>query len=193
MMDWNNEQQKRFDDLRRRELVGMLTADEQAKLAEMTTLLEEEEAQYLGPAVARMELEQAVMQQNLQKLQADNEELAKLLHQQEQLEAALQSLHVGISPTLDHVPERFHADLQSLDQMSDNILWQIARTDLPDDKARLYESLLEKNQNEPLRQAEQEALDTLREEADVLMMRRAYAHILLKWHQIPAPAELIAL
>lgn len=85
MMDWNDEQKKRFNDLRRRELKGKLNAAEQAELAEITTFLEQEEDRYLGPAISRMELEQAVMLERLQKLQVDNEELAKLVHQQEQL------------------------------------------------------------------------------------------------------------
>ena len=85
MMDWNDEQQARFDDLRRRELAGTLTADEQAELAEIMAILEADEARYLGPVIARMKMEQATMQERLQKLQSDNEELAKLLHQQEQL------------------------------------------------------------------------------------------------------------
>jgi hypothetical protein len=45
-------------------------------------------------------------------------------------------------PSLDHVPVRFSADLLTLDQMSDDVLRSIAQTDLPDDKAALYESLL---------------------------------------------------
>ena len=85
MMDWNDEQQKRFNDLRRRELKGKLNTAEQTELAEIIAFLEEEEARYLGPAVARMEKEQTVMMERLQKLQTDNEELAKLVHQQEQL------------------------------------------------------------------------------------------------------------
>lgn len=105
---------------------------------------------------------------------------------------ALQSLRAGMPPALDQVPERFRADLQALDQMSDDLLRKIAQADLPDDKAALYESLLEKNQNEALSQAERETLDTLREEADLLMLRRAYAYTLLKWcgYRIPSLTEL---
>lgn len=84
-MNWNDKQQTRFDELRQRELTGVLTRDEQTELVEMAALIEQEEARYLGPAIARMELEQTAMRERLQKLQADNEELAKLLHQQEQL------------------------------------------------------------------------------------------------------------
>ena len=101
---------------------------------------------------------------------------------------ALQSLRAGMPPTLDQVPERFRTDLQELDQMSTEMLRQIAQADLPDEKVALYESLLEKNQNDELRQAEREALETLREESDLLMLRRAYAYTLLKWRGYPIPA-----
>ena len=106
-------------------------------------------------------------------------------------EIALQSLRAGMPPTLDHVPTRFHADLEELDQMIGEMLWQIAQADLTDEKAALYESLLEKNQNDTLNQAERETLATLREESDLLMLRRAYAYTLLKWrgHRIPTLSE----
>jgi hypothetical protein len=109
-------------------------------------------------------------------------------------EVALQSLRAGMPPSLNHVPQRFHTDLQALDQMSDGMLQQIAHADLPNDKAALYESLLEKNGRASLNQEEQATLNRLREEADLLMLRRAYAYTLLKWrgHRIPSLAELNA-
>ncbi len=93
----------------------------------------------------------------------------------------IQSLRVGLPPNLDRIPQRFQADLRALDQLSDEMLWQIARSDLNDDKAALYETLLEKNQQGKLEQKDQARLDTLREEADLLMLRRSYAYALLKW------------
>ena len=85
VMDWSNAQQTRFDELRKRELSDVLTAKDKIELAEIVTSLEQEEARYLGPAVVRMEAEQAAMREQLQAMQDDNEELAKLFHQQEQL------------------------------------------------------------------------------------------------------------
>ena len=107
----------------------------------------------------------------------------------------LQSIRIGLPPSLDRVPERFRADLQALDRVSDEMLWRIARSDLDDDKATLYETLLEKNQRGELGREDQARLDTLREEADLLMLRRSYAYALLKWrgHRIPTLGELQAL
>lgn len=107
---------------------------------------------------------------------------------------ALQSLRVGMPPDVKHIPARFLPDLESLDMMDDTVLWQVARTELADDKAVLYEDLLDKNRRDELAQGEQESLEMLREEADMLMLRRAYAYALLKWrgHRIPPVAEMLS-
>ncbi len=107
-------------------------------------------------------------------------------------DVVLQSISAGLPPSLDRVPERFQADLRALGRLSDEILWQITRSDIDDDKAALYESLLEQNQRGELGKADRTRLDTLREEADLLMLRRSFAYALLKWrgHPIPTLGEL---
>jgi hypothetical protein len=106
---------------------------------------------------------------------------------------ALRSLQVGLPPSVEHIPLRFRADLQALHRLSDEVLWQVARADLPEDKAALYEDLLEKNQCADLSAAEQETLACLREEADALMLRRTYAYALLKWRgqRVPTLDEIV--
>jgi septal ring factor EnvC (AmiA/AmiB activator) len=86
-MNWTTEQQALFDELRARELAGTLTTEEQARLAELTAILEAEEARYLAPVTARMRAEQAALREQLETLQTENEALARLLNQQEQLVA----------------------------------------------------------------------------------------------------------
>jgi hypothetical protein len=107
-------------------------------------------------------------------------------------DVVLQSIRAGLPPSLDRVPERFRADLRALGQLSDEMLWQIAHSDIDDDKAALYESLLERNQRGELDEADRVKLDTLREESDMLMLRRSFAYALLKWrgHRIPTLGEL---
>ena len=118
-------------------------------------------------------------------------EVAEASHQSLN-DVVLQSIQTGLPPSLEHVPDRFRADLIALNQLSDDVLWDVAALDLADDKAALYEELLLKNQQGPLEENEQALLDTLREEADVLMLRRAYAYALLKWrgHRIPTVADM---
>jgi hypothetical protein len=107
-------------------------------------------------------------------------------------QVALQSIRVGLPPSLERVPEQFRADLRTLHGLSDELLWRVARSELENDKVTLYETLLEKNQRGVLSEADQTRLDTLRREADLLMLRRSYAYALLKWrgHRIPTLAEL---
>ena len=96
-------------------------------------------------------------------------------------DVAIQSLRMGLPPSLEQVPARFQADLQVLAQMDNEMLSRMMAIELSDEKAELYESLLAQNQQAELNEAKQERLDTLREEADLLMLRRAYAAALLKW------------
>lgn len=84
-MDWNDDKQARFDELRIRELHSTLNVTERTELADMLATLETSEAVYLDTTIARMEEEQKFLKERLQKVQSDNEELAKLLTQQEQL------------------------------------------------------------------------------------------------------------
>lgn len=107
--------------------------------------------------------------------------------QQSLAEVIIQSLHTGLPPSLDHIPDRFQADLKALNQFDDRLLQVAAKQDLSVDKATLYKDLLLKNQIDNLNTEEQAQLDTLRDEADLLMFRRAYATALLKWRGQPAP------
>jgi hypothetical protein len=102
-------------------------------------------------------------------------------------EVVMQTIRAGMPPSLELVPARFRADLEALDQMSDEMLWQIGRADLDQTKVVLYQTLLRKNQRDELTNEEQDTLTALREEADLLMLRRAYAFALLNWrgHRIP--------
>lgn len=86
-MNWTAEQQALFDGLRARELAGTLTSEEQARLDELTAMLEAEEARYLAPVVAQMRVNQAALRERLEVLQTENEALARLANQQEQLVA----------------------------------------------------------------------------------------------------------
>ncbi len=112
--------------------------------------------------------------------------------QQSLEQVALQSIRAGLPPSMEHVPEQFRADLRTLHGLSDELLWRVTRSELESAKVTLYETLLEKNQRGALSEADQSQLNTLRQEADLLTLRRSYAYALLKWrgHRIPTLAEL---
>jgi len=86
-MSWNAERQARLDQLRTREQAGLLAASEQTELGELIAALEADEARLLAPALTHLRAEQAMLRERLSALQNENEELAHLLSQQEQLAA----------------------------------------------------------------------------------------------------------
>ncbi len=107
----------------------------------------------------------------------------------------LQSIRVGLPPSLERVLECFRDDLRTLNRLSDDVLWRVARSEIEEDKAVLYEALLEQNSRGELDEAGRARLAALRDEADLLMFRRSFAYGLLKWrgHRIPDLGELQSL
>ena len=86
-MSWTKDSQARLDHLRKKELAGALTDAEQTELADRMAQVEAEEAQALGPAMNRLRAEVAKTERELSALQEQNEELARLLAQQQSLAA----------------------------------------------------------------------------------------------------------
>jgi hypothetical protein len=84
-MVWDAETQRRFDSLRERQLNGELSAAEQHELDALLAALDAEEANYLTPAIARIDQELHQAEAQLAALQIRNEELAALARQHEQL------------------------------------------------------------------------------------------------------------
>lgn len=82
--------------------------------------------------------------------------------------------------SIDHVPERWRADLQQMQGMNDEMLWRIARTEWPMERVELYDNLVEASQQRALSATEQQQLDILHEEADLLLIHRSYAWLLLQ-------------
>ncbi|MEZ4733485.1 MAG: hypothetical protein R3E79_40835 [Caldilineaceae bacterium] len=102
-------------------------------------------------------------------------------------EVAERTLTRALPPSIDHVPERWRADLQQMQSMSDEMLWRIARTEWPVERIELYDTLVEAGQQRTLLPAEQQQLDVLHEEADLLLIHRSYAWLLLqaRGHKTP--------
>jgi GTPase SAR1 family protein len=87
MMEWDEWMATRFDTLRLKEINGDLTPQEQAELNQLIQNLEAEEAQMLAAFFEHKQKEQKVLREKLEGMQQENEELAKLISQQEQLAA----------------------------------------------------------------------------------------------------------
>jgi hypothetical protein len=86
-MSWTKETQARLDDFREKELAGALAAAEQPELVALMALVEAEEAQSLAPATTRLRDDVEELVREVHGVEIRNEELARLLAQQQQLAA----------------------------------------------------------------------------------------------------------
>lgn len=104
-------------------------------------------------------------------------------------EIILHALQVGSPPQWDDVPEEFQADLAALDKLDENTLWQIANSRQTATEMERYNTLLDRNSNGMLTEAERLELIALRQSADLFMLRKAQAAVLLRWrgHRVPTP------
>ncbi len=113
------------------------------------------------------------------------ERTAKGLKQPVQ-QALMKIVEAGL-PSLAKVPPEHQPELEAMEAMSDEELWEIARSEMATAQQDRLDHLLQKNQAEGLSKAEQKELDWLHAEANRLMLQKSYAHVLLKWrgHQVP--------
>jgi len=90
------------------------------------------------------------------------------------------------------VPGEFEAELKTLETLDDDALWEVLKSKVPPTTQRSLHQLLDKNQAGPLTAREVETLEALQGEADLVMLRKAHAALLLKWrgHRIPTRDEL---
>ncbi|HBL11197.1 MAG TPA: hypothetical protein DD379_07285 [Cyanobacteria bacterium UBA11162] len=109
--------------------------------------------------------------------------------QQPLQEVILHALQVGSPPEWDDVPEEFQADLAALDKLDDNTLWQIVRSCKTEKDMERYNILLEANSSGTLTDTERLELVKLRHDADLFMLKKAQAAVLLRWrgHHLPTP------
>ncbi|MBV7334739.1 hypothetical protein KFU94_42170 [Chloroflexi bacterium TSY] len=102
-------------------------------------------------------------------------------------EVILHTLKVGSPPVWDDVPAEYQTELAMMDRLEDNALWQIARSYKQHDEMERYDDLLARNQDGLLSTDEQIELQSLRQEAELFMLRKAHAAALLTWrgHTVP--------
>ena len=103
------------------------------------------------------------------------------------------SLAASIPPLPDTLSDEIRDDLLALEGLADDELWQVARSMVSPEHQEELSLLLEKNKA-AITEAEKARLSELQTQADRLMLRKAYAYVLLKWrgHRLPTLAELEA-
>jgi hypothetical protein len=103
-----------------------------------------------------------------------------------------ETLQSSLPPLLEDVPAVFREKLAELELLSNEELWQQVHAKFDPASGARYDALLAANAAGSLAPQEQEELRQLRADADLLMFRKAYAAVLLKWRgeHVPTLAEL---
>jgi hypothetical protein len=107
-------------------------------------------------------------------------------------EFLVERLMEAVPPLADDLPSPLYEELEALEQLDNDTLWQVARSRLSPALQRQYSRLLTKNSQGTITAQEQETLRTLGEQARLLTLKTAHAYMLLKWrgHRVPSPEEL---
>jgi hypothetical protein len=98
-----------------------------------------------------------------------------------------QSITGNLPPKVTTAPLDVQPDLLQMQSASVAHLRQIAESQVAPAQAARHLELLEKQQQQQLTPAERSELAELRTQADRLMVRKAYAWALLRWHGAPLP------
>ena len=86
----------------------------------------------------------------------------------------------SLSIPLPALPPEEQAELDALHQLSDDVLWTIAREQMPDDVQTRAHTLMDKNSRGTTTDDEHAELEKLVERADRLMLRKAEASAILR-------------
>ena len=100
-------------------------------------------------------------------------------------ELVLQSITGNLPPSIETAPDEIKADLLRLQILSVQELQHIAQSQLSPTQQERYASLLERNQDELLTEAERQELQAFSLQADQLMLKKAHACALLRWRGQP--------
>lgn len=98
-----------------------------------------------------------------------------------------------LSPRLPELPFDMQAELDALQQLSDDALWTIAREQLPESVQERAHILMDMNSRGNLDEDEYTELQGLVDRADRLMLRKAEAAAVLRDREYPfSPADFKA-
>ena len=104
----------------------------------------------------------------------------------------VQSLKVGLPPTLVDLPPAVQAEYLEMERLADDEILKVAGAKLPSAKQRRLSELLRKNQAGSLTDPEGRQLERLSSEVRQITQRKAHAYALLRWRGRPIPAPAVA-
>ena len=95
-------------------------------------------------------------------------------------------------PTLEGLPPDVVQHLVALESLDDQTLWRVILETVPRDQQHQLHDLLLRNQAGMLTDAEREQLAILQQQANLVMLRKARAAVLLRFRgkRVPTLAEL---
>ena len=95
-------------------------------------------------------------------------------------------------PTLEGLPPDVVQHLVALESLDDQALWRVILETVPLDQQNRLHDLLLRNQADRLTHAEREQLAVVQQQADLVMLRKARAAVLLRFRgkRVPTLAEL---
>jgi hypothetical protein len=95
-------------------------------------------------------------------------------------------------PTLEGLPPDVLHGLSALESLNDQDLWQVMLETVPLDQQHKLHDLLSRHQAGVLTDSEREQLAILQHQADLVMLRKARAAVLLRFRgkRVPTLAEL---
>jgi hypothetical protein len=95
-------------------------------------------------------------------------------------------------PTLEGLPPDVRHGLSALESLNDQDLWQVMLETVPLDQQHKLHDLLLRHQAGVLTDSEREQLAILQHQADLVMLRKARAAVLLRFRgkRVPTLAEL---
>ncbi len=106
----------------------------------------------------------------------------------------VQTLDANVPSLPGDLSQEMQDDLLALESLDDESLWQVARSVVSPEQQAQHSLLLKRNRQGSITEQELATLTRLSQKADQLMLRKAYAYVLLKWrgHRLPTLAELEA-
>ena len=106
-------------------------------------------------------------------------------------EVLLHALQASL-PSLEGLPDDLLENLTALEMLDDQSLWQVMGERAPATLQRALSELLDRQQSITLTDAEQQQLTALQRQADLVMLRKARAAVLLRFRgkRIPTLTEL---
>ncbi len=95
-------------------------------------------------------------------------------------------------PSLEELPPETKQNLELLETLGDDALWHVMLETVPPDQQERLGELLDANQSGTITEADRGEIPSLQHQADLVMLRKAHAAVLLRFHgkRLPTLAEL---